>query len=76
MQRLRQEGLNLRTFWERVLESCGGKATARFVQTRINQVANMSSEEVKGGRGVIRSFFCEDDCELSFDDVYNALVCV
>lgn len=76
MQRLRQEGLNLRMFWERLLESCGGKATARFVQDRVGQLANMGSREVKGGRGVIRSFFCEDECELCFDDLYNALVCV
>ena len=76
MQRLRREGRSLRAFWEEALRDFGGKVSASQLQTRIDQLVEEQGEQGGKGRGVVLGFFCQEDCLLTFDDVYDALVCL
>lgn len=76
MERLRSEGRNLKKFWEDVRCSCDGQVDARRLQTCIDQLTGQPSAEGKAATGLISAYFCEDDCILTFDDAYDAIVCL
>jgi hypothetical protein len=75
-QRLRKDGRSLKAFWEDALRDFGGKVTASQLQARIDQEVGEEGGQGCKGKGVVSSFFCEEECELSYDDVYDVLVCL
>ncbi len=76
MTRLRQDGQNLKGFWEQALRSCGGEVSAGQLQECIDQVTGQQSCDGNAVKGVVSSYFCDNDCVLTFDDVYDSLVCL
>jgi CubicO group peptidase (beta-lactamase class C family) len=80
MTRLRAEGRNLKDFWGDAVGwsggSGGGGVSAGQLQAYIDTLAGKQNTEGKTGKGVVLEYFCQDDSVLTFDDVYDALVCL
>ena len=81
MTRLRAEGRNSRDF-------LGGRCWLewwewwwwgeRWAAAGVHRHTSTGKQNAEGktGKGVVLEYFCQDDSVLTFDDVYDALVCL
>ena len=72
MQHLQNGGHSLKTFWEELRSNFSARVTAGDLQ---NFIDKLTGQQITS-RGVISAFYCEAESVLTFDDMYDALVCL
>lgn len=73
---LRNGGRNLKTFWEEVQRSFAPHVTSGELQRFIDELVGKKIGDTYASRGVISAFYLEDECVITFDDFYDAVVCL